>query len=97
MAKDRIIATLGERRLLLPGFVTQALAANDRVKYLLTLVQSARAAADGAAQTSLRDERVACGVEDARLDRVVAESVREPRWYRVPGAQNCPARDRRGA
>ena len=84
-----MIATLGETRLLLPGLVTDALAANDRVKYLLTLVQAARSAADGVGdQSTLREERVACGVEDSRLDRVVAQSVREPDGrYRVPGAQ----------
>ena len=84
-----MIATLGGSQLLLPGLVTRGLAANDRVKYLLTLLQAARAAADGVGdQSTLREERVACGVEDSRLDRVVAESVREPDGrYCVPGAQ----------
>ena len=88
MPKDRIIATLGESQLLVPGLVTSGLAANDRVKYLLSLVQAARAAADGVGdQGTLRDERVACGIEDSRLDGVVAGSVREPDGrYRVPGA-----------
>ena len=83
-----MIATLGESELLLPGLLTSGLAANDRVKYLLTLVQSARAAADGVADPgTLREERLACGVEDSRLDRVVGESVREPDGrYRIPGA-----------
>ncbi len=89
MPKDRMIATLGESQLLLPGLLTAGLAANDRVKYLLTLVQAARAAADGVGdQGALRDERLGCGVEDSRLDRVVPASVREPDGrYRVPGAQ----------
>lgn len=83
-----MIATLGESHLLLPGLVAGGLAANDRVKYLLTLLQAARAAADGVGDPStLREERTACGVEDSRLDGVVAESVREPDGrYRVPGA-----------
>ncbi len=81
-----MIETLGESELLLPGLVTSGLAANDRVKYLLTLVQAARAAADGVGdQDTLRDERVACGVEDSRLDGVVATSAREPDGrYRIP-------------
>ena len=89
MPKDLMIATLGESELLLPGLVTGGLAANDRVKYLLTLVQAARAAADGVGEQSpLRDERLACGIEDSRLDRVIAESVREPDGrYLVPGVE----------
>jgi hypothetical protein len=88
MPNERMIATLGESQLLLPGLVAAGLAANDCVKYLLTLVQAARAAADGVGdQGTLRDERVACGVEDSRLDAVVAESIREPDGrYRIPGA-----------
>ena len=88
MAKDRIIETLGERRLLLPRLIADALAANDRLKYRLTLLQSARAAADGAEGVpALRDERVACGVEASSLDRVVAGSSRGADGrYRVPGA-----------
>ena len=84
-----MIATLGESQLLLPRLVTGGLAANDRVKYLLTLVQGARAAADGVGdQSTLRDERIACGVEDTQLDRVIANSTREPDGrYRVPGAE----------
>ncbi len=87
MAKDRIIESLGETHLLLPGLVAGALAANDRVKYLLTLVQTARGAADGApVATSLREERLASGVDDAALDRVVLESAREADCrYCIPG------------
>jgi uncharacterized protein Yka (UPF0111/DUF47 family) len=91
MAKDRIIEALGEHQLLLPRLVAGALAANDRVKYLLTLLQSARAAADGSGGLSnLRDERLASGVDAPELDRVVSDSSREQGsdgWYRVPGAQ----------
>jgi len=89
MGKDRIIEALGERHLLLPGLIARALAANDRVKYLLTLLQTARTAADGATGlTNLQDERVASGVDDAQLDRVVSESSREgDGWYRIPGAE----------
>jgi pyruvate,orthophosphate dikinase len=87
MSKDRIIATLGESELLLPDLVGRALSANDRVKYLLTLLQSARAAADGEADGSdLREERLASGVSDVGLDRVVHASVRrEDGTYAIPG------------
>ena len=88
MPKDRIIATLGESELLLPDLVSRALSANDRVKYLLTLLQSARAAADGDADASdLHEERLASGVSDLSLDRVVHASVRrDDDSYAIPGA-----------
>jgi pyruvate, orthophosphate dikinase len=94
MAKQRMIEALGERQLLLPAMMPVALAANDRVKYLLTLLQTARSAADGAVgASSLREERLACGIEDPRLDRVVSESSHErDGTYRVPHAQTL-ARD----
>src|ERR1039458_1721950 len=88
MAKDRMIEVLGEAQLLLPGLGGSALAANDRVKYLLTLLQAARSGADGAVGVSgLRDERLASGVEDRELDRLVGGSTHEPDGrYRIPGA-----------
>ena len=87
MAKERIIEELGEGELLLPELVHRALAANDRVKYLLTLLQTARAAADGAQESDLREERLASGVEDPALDRVVADSARAGEGaYRIPYA-----------
>lgn len=77
MSKSQMIATLGEKALLLPDLVSRALSANDRVKYLLTLLQSARAAADGDANVSdLHEDRVASGVSDLALDRVVHTSAR---------------------
>ncbi len=88
MSKDRIIAALGESELLLPELISRALAANDRVKYLLTLLQSARAGADGDRDASdLREERLASGVSDVGLDRVVHTSaLGEDGSYSIPGA-----------
>jgi pyruvate,orthophosphate dikinase len=87
MSKDRMIATLGESELLLPDLMSRALSANDRVKYLLTLLQSARAAADGDVDASdLHEERLASGVSDLSLDRVVHASVlRDDGSYAIPG------------
>lgn len=88
MAKERIIRELGEGELLLPELVRRALAANDRVKYLLTLLQAARSAADGARAVDLHEERLASGVEDPTLDRVVADSTRAgDGGYRMPCAE----------
>jgi hypothetical protein len=46
MLKTRIIDELGEQELLLPALVNEALAANDRAKYLMTLLQAARSHAE---------------------------------------------------
>jgi uncharacterized protein Yka (UPF0111/DUF47 family) len=76
--KNRIIDVLGERRLLLPSLLNAALVANDRAKYLLTLLQMAKAHADSPDKpfSDLRTERLACGLMDASYDDVVAESMR---------------------
>ena len=71
--KDRIIHELGIDELLLPKLISGALVANDRAKYFLTLLQSARAHADdpGEQFSDLRRERLLCGVEDESFDTVV--------------------------
>ena len=76
--KTRIIATLGERRLLLQTLLNEALVANDRAKYRLTLLQTAKAHADSPDQpySDLRTERLACGIMDTSFDDVVAETSR---------------------
>lgn len=88
--KAQIIDSLGEQPLLLPARVNAGLAANDRAKYLLTLLQSARAHADDPTRWSsdLRAERLACGIEDERLDFIVASAERERNErYRIAGAE----------
>jgi uncharacterized protein Yka (UPF0111/DUF47 family) len=85
--KTRILDSLDEQALLLPSLVNRALAANDRVKYRFTLLQAAQAHAErpDAVTSSLRAERLAAGVQDGGLDRVVGESERVARGrYRVP-------------
>ncbi len=92
--KDRIIETLGERELLLPDLMSRALSANDRVKYLLTLLQGARAAADGDGDASdLRQERLASGVSQVSLDRVVHACTRgKDGSYAIPGGSELVRR-----
>jgi len=94
MSKQRIIEALGEGKLLLPELVRRASDANDRVKYLLTLFQTARSAADGGdPAASLREERLASGVSDAALDGVVPASSRRPDGaYAIPGAEELTRR-----
>jgi uncharacterized protein Yka (UPF0111/DUF47 family) len=85
--KIRILNSLNERTLLLPSLVNVALAANDRVKYRFTLLQTAQSHAErpDAPSTSLRSERLAAGVEDSKLDQVVSSSVKvDGGRYRIP-------------
>ncbi len=42
MQKTQAVAALGQRRLMLPGWVKAALSANDQLKVHLTVLQSAR-------------------------------------------------------
>ncbi|MGD0250591.1 MAG: hypothetical protein ABSB97_06890, partial [Thermoplasmata archaeon] len=76
MQKAAIVAELGESTLLLPASVGRALRANDRVKYLFALLQSARIKADRPTTElpSLSVEREQAGEPEARLDSVVRES-----------------------
>ena len=94
MSKERIIATLGESELLLPELLSRALAANDCVKYVLTLLQSARSAADGDRDApDLRQERLASGISDSALDSVVgASSRRQDGVYLIDGASELVSR-----
>ena len=85
--KTRILDSLNERTLLLPSLVNMALAANDRVKYRFTLLQTAQSHAErpDAPSTRLRSERMAAGVQDSRLDEVVENSVKvDGGRYRIP-------------
>src|SRR5208283_4619188 len=75
-AKQQIVRDLGESSLVLPVLVNRGLEANDRAKYVLALLQAARGHADHPDRpfSSLRGERLAAGVADARLDDLVAEA-----------------------
>ena len=92
MPKERIVEQLGEQQLLLPQLIHAAVDANDRVKYLLTLLQSARGAAGTASMPTLRDERIACGIDDPSLDTVIAGSRAGTERYRIPHATELVAR-----
>lgn len=90
MTKTRIVDELGEQALLLPGLVNEALAANDRAKYLMSLLQVARERADhpDLPACDLRQERLACGVPDVELDTVIERCLKEGSdVYVMPKAQ----------
>jgi uncharacterized protein Yka (UPF0111/DUF47 family) len=92
-AKTEILEELGESALLLPQLINRALAANDRIKYFLTLFQSARDHADhpNAQAPSLQRERVASGVDDALFDAVVSSTTRDGALLHMPQAARLHA------
>jgi hypothetical protein len=74
--KADILERIGERGLLLPQLINQGLAANDRLKYYFTLLQTAYAyvRTPGGHVPDLRNEREAAGISDESLDQVVGAS-----------------------
>ncbi|WP_374088935.1 hypothetical protein [Methylomicrobium lacus] len=87
MLKSCIVETLGEKSLLLPHYLGEALKANARAKYLFALLQAAKAHAEHPHRlpADLRGERQAAQINDATLDGVVAGSRRlEKGLYKVP-------------
>jgi len=89
MMKAGILEQIGQRSLLLPELINQGLAAHDRLKYYLTLLQTAyrHAGAHGAQVPDLRNEREAAGVFDQSLDYVVGNSrMVSPAVVHIPGA-----------
>lgn len=75
--KAAIIEKLGENGLLLPELISRGLAANDRAKYYLTLLQAAQSHARSPRlpAPNLRIEREASGVTDMSLDHIVEASA----------------------
>jgi len=87
--KTLIVSALGEEKLLLPSLVNAALTANDRIKYLFTLLQTARSHADhpNLPVSSLSAERLAAGVTDPGFDAAVAGAQKLPDGrYQIPRA-----------
>jgi len=76
-AKAHIVESLGESGLLLAQRLDDALAANDRVKYFFTLIQTAvhQATHPLDAPTDLRTVRESCGVDDRSLDALPFHSA----------------------
>src|ERR1700690_3704806 len=87
--KALIVEELGEKALLLPERLQQALAANDRVKLRLTLLQAAEQHALHPERpvSDLAAERRAAGVIESDIETAVAASRRESDGsLHVPGA-----------
>lgn len=92
--KTQILAAIGEKDLQPAAALNAALAANDRVKYVFSLLQMALAHAENPDQpaATLKHERLACGVDDPELDRVTAGACMAGDACRVPGAARILAR-----
>jgi uncharacterized protein Yka (UPF0111/DUF47 family) len=92
--KTQIVELLGEKALVLPALLNNALVANERAKYVLSLLQMAVGQAEHPQSTAptLRVEREACGITDASLDHTVGESESDGHGaYHIPGAQRLVA------
>ena len=74
MTKAAIIERLGEGAVLLPELIAEALAANDRAKLRLTLLQAAarHAAAPETRPPRFADERRAAGLENPGFDELIS-------------------------
>jgi uncharacterized protein Yka (UPF0111/DUF47 family) len=87
--KSEILEAIGEKDLDLPALLHAALAANERVKYYLSLLQLAAARADHPELPSdtMQRERLACGIGDRTLDDAPTDARRENGRYRIPGCR----------
>jgi uncharacterized protein Yka (UPF0111/DUF47 family) len=92
--KTQILAVLGENGLQQATALNAGLAANDRVKYAFSLLQMALEHAQHPEQpaASLKQERLACGIDDTDLDAAVAGAREVGKACRIPGAARIMAR-----
>jgi len=89
LEKSDAVAALGQMKLLAPARIKAALAANDRLKFVLTVVQSAAAhAADSsAAPLDLRRDYAAARMDDPWLLDVAGAAWREDNLLHLTGLQ----------
>ncbi len=75
--KSAILERLGENGILLPVLIAEGLAANDRIKVRLSVLQAAarRAADPSAPRVSLGPECRAAGLDPVALDAVIARAA----------------------
>ena len=86
--KTQILAAIGETVLQPAARLNAALAANDRIKYAFSLLQLALSYADHPEQAAatMKQERIACGINDPDLDTAVAGARMNGKLCHVPGA-----------
>ena len=85
--KTQILEVIGESDLNRSVQIQAALAANDRIKYYLSLLQLAVARADHPEQPAplLASEHLSTGLDSRALRELMTESRREHGRYRLPG------------
>ena len=85
--KTQVLEEIGETALSRWAGIDAALAANDRIKYYFSLLQTAAARADHPEQkiSTLQSERLASGVANPAFDDLVSQSRRENGHYMLPG------------
>ena len=85
--KSEVLVAIGETGLSTSAAVNAALAANERIKYLLSLLQLAAMHADHPDQpaTNLKQERIACGIDDTTLDGFTGGARPRGDTYQMPG------------
>jgi uncharacterized protein Yka (UPF0111/DUF47 family) len=86
--KAQILAAIGETELQPASALNAALAANDRLKYVFSLLQMALSYAEHPEQeaATLKRERLACGIDDQDLDAAIAGARMRDKSCHVPGA-----------
>jgi uncharacterized protein Yka (UPF0111/DUF47 family) len=86
--KAQILAAIGETELQPASALNAAFAANDRLKYVFSLLQMALAYAEhpGQEAATLKRERLACGIDDPDLDTAIGGARMLDGACRVPGA-----------
>jgi uncharacterized protein Yka (UPF0111/DUF47 family) len=94
--KTSILAAIGETGLQPANVANTGLAANDRVKYIFSLLQMALSHADHPDQpvSTLKQERIACGIDEPDFDGAVAGARMAGTSCFVPGAALMFARIR---
>ncbi len=92
--KTQILSTIGENVLQPAACLNEALAANDRIKYVFSLLQMALSHAEHPEMpaTALKRERIVCGIDDPDLDTVVAGARMVGKFCYVAGAARIIAR-----
>jgi len=94
-AKTPIVDFLGDKALVLPALLDEAIVGNERAKYVLSLLQMAASYAEhpqAGGAPSLKADREACGIADATFDRSVRESVSDGHGsFHIPGARRLVA------
>jgi hypothetical protein len=90
------LAAIGENGLRRTGALNAGLAANDRIKYGISLLQMAVEDAQHPAQpaASLKREGLAAGIDDDDLDAAVSGAREVDKDFRIPGAVRILDADR---